>query len=199
MKERARPPQDRAAMTVVAALFVVTLAVNLQVPLYETYAELAGYRQGLVSVTFAAYVAGLIPALLLLGGFAERFGNKVALLFGTSLALGAHVLIILQPTIQALLQTRILQGVSVGLCLSAGTAYLVELGATPRRAARLSSIAVTLGLGCGALLTSASLALRNSLTPASYHAVALATLVIGYGVFRLRAGLSKRGAALIRI
>ena len=37
--------------TVVAAIVAVTLAVNLQVPLYKTYADVAGYRQGLVSVT----------------------------------------------------------------------------------------------------------------------------------------------------
>src|SRR4051812_11608486 len=123
----------RGTRRVVLAIFVVSLAVNLQVPLYKSYADLAGYRQGLVAVTFAAYVAGLLPVLLLLGGLAERFGNRAALLAGLGCALVAHAVIVLRPTIQALVQTRVLQGASIALSLAAATAYLVELGTSPAR------------------------------------------------------------------
>lgn len=187
----------RGGRRVVLAIFVVTLAVNLQVPLYKSYADVAGYRQGLVAVTFAAYVAGLLPVLLLLGGLSERFGNRAALLAGLGCATAAHAVIVLRPTIQALVQTRVLQGASIGLSLAAGTAYLVELGTPPARAARLSSAAVTLGLGSGALLTSACLAFGRTLVPASYYAVALATVACLGAVLRLERGRMNPSAAVV--
>ena len=140
----------------------------------------------------------MIPVLLLVSGLADRFGNKAVLLLGLAFALVAHAAIIVTPTIQTLLGTRVLQGVSVGLSLAAATAYLVELGATPRRAARLSSGAVTLGLGSGGLMTSACLSYRRSPVPLSYYGVALVTIVCWFGVLRLKAGSSVRGAAVLR-
>jgi MFS family permease len=184
----------------VLAIFVVTLAVNLQVPLYKAYADVAGYRQGLVAVTFAAYVAGLLPVLLLLGGLPERFGNRTVLLLGLVCAALAHAVILWQPTIQALLKTRVLQGASIALSLAAGTAYLVELGATPARAARASSAAVTLGLGSGALMTSVCLRIfGQSLVPASYYLVALATLACIVAVLGLEPGSADARAAVLRV
>jgi MFS family permease len=170
----------------VLAIFVVTLAVNLQVPLYKTYAEMAGYPAGLVSVAFAAYVAGLIPMLLLLGGLPDRFGNKFGLVVGLSAALAAHAAIIAHPSIQSLLVMRVLQGVSMGLTVPAGTGYLSEVSDNPPLTARLSSAAEAVGLGSGGPITSAFLAHERSLVPASYYGVALATLACLAAVARLR-------------
>lgn len=181
MSDRAPTHVQRAraaeSALVVATIFVVTLAVNLQVPLYPVYASMAGYGQGLVPLAFAAYVAGLIPVLLLLGGLANRIGNKEVVGIGLSFALLAHVVIISWPTPAALLGMRLLQGISVGLSLAPSTAYLAELSADPARAARLSSVAVTLGLGSGGLLTSSSVTAHSNLVPLSYYGVALATLL----------------------
>lgn len=189
----------RGTVIVVTSIFVVTLAVNLQVPLYESYAARAGYGQGGLSITFATYVVGLISMLLLFGGAAERFGNKATLLVGLAFALAGHAAILLQPTMQGLVKMRVLQGVSVALTLGAGTASLVQLGSTPKRAARSSGGAVTLGLGGGGLLTNAGLALRQSLVPASYWAVALATLACLCAALTLQPDRASHRAALLRI
>lgn len=184
---------------VVTSLFVVTLAVNLQVPLYDSYAAQAGYGQGGLSVTFATYVVGLVSMLLLFGGAAERFGNKATLLVGLAVALTAHATIMLQPTMQGLVKMRVLQGVSVALTLGAGTASLVQLGSSPKRAARLSGGAVTLGLGGGGLLTNGSLALQRGLVPFSYWAVALATVACLCAALALQADRASLRAALLRV
>jgi len=186
-------------VTVVASLFVATLAVNLQVPLYAAYADTAAHRQGAISLAFASYVAGLLLVLVLFGGVADRLGSKRALLLGLACAFAAHSVIIWEPTIRGLLRTRVLQGGSIALSLAAGTAYLVELGTNPRRAARLSSGAVTLGLGSGGPLTSAFLAQRRSLVPGSYFAVALATFACWCAVAFLQASRVDRKAPFIRI
>ncbi|WP_394847167.1 MFS transporter [Pendulispora brunnea] len=186
-------------MAVIATIFVVTLAVNLQVPLYKRYADIAGYQQGLVSVTFAAYVAGLIPVLLLLGGLGDRFGNKTALLLGLTFAFAGHVAIIVDPTIQTLLKTRLLQGISIGLSVGAGTSYLAELTDNPSRAARLSTAAVTLGLGSGGLVTSACLNQQPSLAPISYYGVACATLACLGAMLLLKRRRANGSGGLVRI
>ncbi|MGY4787094.1 hypothetical protein ACVNSY_05465 [Bacillus sp. OHL2] len=54
---------------VLLGLFMITIAVNLQVPLYTAYAEQAGYGKAATALVFAAYVFGLIPVLLFLAAF----------------------------------------------------------------------------------------------------------------------------------
>ena len=57
-------------------LFTVTYAVNLQSPLYPAYALQGGAAATSVTVAFAAYVGGLMPTLLLLGGLSDRIGRR---------------------------------------------------------------------------------------------------------------------------
>ncbi|HEY9623477.1 MAG TPA: MFS transporter [Crinalium sp.] len=161
-----------------AALFLVTAAVNLEVPLYRAYAEAAGYGNGLTAIVFAAYVAGLLPVLLLLGGISDRIGRKPVILAGLTSAALATVLMILSPTMSTLLAARIFQGVGVGLTVGAGTAYLADLmpdGGT--RAAAYVAVMTSVGFGGGALFTNAVLLHHLTPVPLSYWAVLVATLI----------------------
>ena len=164
------------AIIISLALFIVTLAVNLEVPLYPTYAENAGYGTGLTAVVFAFYIVGLLPVLMLFSGISDRLGRKPILLLGLACAFSATLLVTLFPTMQALLVARVLQGVGVGLSVGTGTAYLAEVlertnvleqeGAA--RAAALTAVTTSLGFGGGALITSAALWLNSSPVPSSY-------------------------------
>lgn len=188
------------ALVIAAALFLVTTAVNLEVPLYRIYAQAAGYGNGLTAAVFASYVAGLLPVLILFGGLSDRLGRKPVVLAGLIAALLATAAVILRPTMQALLVARLLQGIGVGLSVGAGTAWLAELLGGAEGAARAASIvAVTtsLGFGSGALLTSALLLRGATLVPASYWLILLLTL----GCLPLLLGLPRRaamGGALLR-
>lgn len=162
-----------APVTVTVALFLVTMAVNLQVPLYPVYAERASYGTGLTTVVFALYVAGLLPVLILFGGVSDRVGRKPVLLAGLLAAFTATLLMVLFPTMQTLFLARVLQGVGVGLSVGTGTAYLAELlsaDAAPRAAA-FTALTTSLGFGGGALLTSTVLWIRPSPVPLSYWLV----------------------------
>ncbi len=172
--------RDRAAPLVGATLYLVTAAVNLQVPLYPAYAAAAGFGAGLTAVAFAAYVAGLLPVLLLLGGLSDRVGRKPVLIAGLLCAACATAAMIVAPSIGTLFLARVLQGVGVGLSVGAGTAALATAFggfAGAARAARLAALTTSLGFGSGALLTSLSLAVGLAAPPVSY-AVVLA-LVVG--------------------
>ena len=69
---------------------MITTAVNLQVPLYTEYAEHAGYGKASTALVFAAYVFGLIPVLLLLGGMSDRAGRKTDFIDRTLLFIMCH-------------------------------------------------------------------------------------------------------------
>ena len=192
----------RAEITIAAALFLITGAVNLEVPLYQTYAAAGGFGNGLTALAFAAYVAGLLPVLLFLGGSSDRLGRKPVLLAGLACAALATTAMIVHPSIGVLFIARLLQGIGVGLGVGAGTAYLAERfggAAGPGRAAALVAVTTSLGFGGGALLTTAALALQATrpLVPLSYPLHLLAAL----GCFALALSLPAlppQGGALLR-
>ncbi len=165
------------AFVVAVSLFLVTVAVNLQVPLYRTYAQAAGYGNGLTAVVFATYAAGVLPVLILFGGISDRLGRKPVILLSLVSTMLATLLVIVWPNIHMLFIARLLQGVGVGLSFSTGTAYLAEILGNPTRAADYVGITTSLGLGSGALLTSVALLYNNSLVPVSYWGVLAATLL----------------------
>jgi MFS family permease len=187
---------------VAASLFLVTVAVNLEVPLYRTYAQAAGYGNGLTAVVFAAYVAGLLPVLILLGGISDRLGRKPIILLGLVSAILATLLITVRPNIHMLFITRVLQGVGVGLSVGAGTAYLAEILGLPHgpsRAAYYTSLTTALGFGSGALLTNAALLYRSSLVPISYWGVLALMLLCIVFMIRLPESRNRTITPLLRL
>ncbi|MBD2809598.1 MFS transporter [Xenorhabdus sp. Vera] len=156
------------------ALFTVTFAVNLQTPLYGVYAAKSDVGATAVTIAFAAYVAGLMPTLLLLGGLSDRIGRRLPITIALLLATVATVLLVLIPSWESLFIARVLLGIGTGLVTTAGTAYMTEImGADSiRRAALIVTSSTSLGFGGGALATSLSLGLQGStLMPASFIAL----------------------------
>jgi MFS family permease len=180
---------------VAATMFLVTVAVNLQVPLYSTYVHAAGGRNGLIALAFACYVVGLLPVLTFFGGISDHLGRKRVLLLSLLFAMAGIVVVSVKPDLEGLCGARLLQGGSVGLLVGAGTAFLAELLETPdgvSRAAFYAGRTTTLGLGSGALLTMLALWYRQDLVPLSYWVVLAGTGVCGACVMGLPDG-RKRG------
>ena len=162
---------------VIFCIFVIMLAVNLEVPLYQTYARISGYGAGATSFVFAAYVLGLLPTMFFFGGVSDRLGRKRVLLVALFLALMATVSVVMTPTMPTLFFARVLQGIGVGLCLGTGSAYLVELTDNPHHVPAYAGLATTLGIGSGALITSISLLYKPTPIPVSYWATCAVTLL----------------------
>lgn len=164
----------RSMLIVAAAIFLTTHAANLQIPLYNIYAQNAGFGGGISAIAFSTYIAGLLPTLILLGGISDRIGRKLVILVSLTCAGVATVLMILSPTIYTLFVSRILQGISVGLITGTGTAYLSTL--MPKNASQVAayvSLTTSLGFSSGALFTNAALLYSHSLVPFSYWIVFL--------------------------
>jgi MFS family permease len=91
----------RPVLIVAIAIFLITHAANLQIPLYGTYAKMAGFGSGISAIAFSTYVAGLLPTLILLGGASDRIGRKTVILASLFFAciatfLGSSQLLVIQ-------------------------------------------------------------------------------------------------------
>ncbi|MBW4457271.1 MAG: MFS transporter [Nostoc indistinguendum CM1-VF10] len=167
----------RPQFIVAVAIFLITHATNLQIPLYGTYAKMAGFGSGISAIAFSTYIAGLLPTLVLLGGASDRIGRKTVILTSLLLACVATFLMIVQPNIYTLFITRVLQGIGVGFMTGTGTAYLSTL--MPQNATKVAayvSLTTALGFSSGALFTNAALFYRYSLVPFSYWVVLILLL-----------------------
>lgn len=130
------------------------LSATLPTALYATYAQRLGFGPGTLTLIFAAYVAGILAVLILLGDLADRIGCRAVLLAAVLIAVAGSALFAVAGSVVMLLVARFLQGAAVGLALGAGTSALARLHPNADRgaAALVSTVANVLGQGCGALL-----------------------------------------------
>ncbi|MFS4580484.1 MFS transporter [Phaeobacter sp. C3_T13_0] len=195
-------PHALATALLTLSLFTVTFAVNLQAPLYDVYAAESDVGATAVTIAFAAYVAGLVPTLMFLGGLSDRIGRRLPIAAALLLGVVATGILILWPSWTSLVIARGLLGVGTGLATTAGTAYMAELlgEARARTAALITASATSLGFGGGALATGVSLGLQGStLLPASYIALFLAAPILAALALSLPRADRLRKVSLLRL
>ena len=183
------------------ALCLITLAVNLQAPLYIIYADLSGQGAAATAVAFSGYVLGVLPGLLALGGLADRVGRRPLILTALTLSMIATLLMLFAPSLQTLGVARFFLGLGTGLASATATAYMTELmGAdTSARAANWVTASTSLGFGLGAALTSLFLLRGPSLTPGSFHLQLLLGAVAVLLVWRLPDPRPAQRSAMLRL
>lgn len=183
-------------------LFTVTFAVNLQAPLYDAYAAESDVGATAVTIAFAAYVGGLMPTLLLLGGLSDWIGRRIPIALALILGTVATALLVQAPSWVSLVIARFLLGIGTGLATTAGTAYMTEiLGADrAKSAALIVTSATSLGFGGGALATGISLGVQgHTLLPASYIALFVIAPVLAVIALALPRINKARPVSLLRL
>jgi MFS family permease len=184
------------------ALFLITLSVNLSMPLFRPYAELAGFNNGQTSLVLSAYILGMLPCYVFLGGISDRIGRKPVLIFSLFLALCSNVIITVFPTVYALIFARFFQGVALALSMGTGTAYIAELlRLDPKasvRAANATSMATAIGFSGGAFMTSIALLIQFSYLPFTYF-IAVAITILGLIMTFFLPKLPPIGGSLVRL
>ena len=139
------------------ALLILLTGTNLPTPLYRGYEAKFGFSPLLVTLIFAAYVAVLIPSLLVAGPMSDVFGRRRVLLPALALAaLGSLAFALAENTVW-LFAARILQGAAIGAASGPLTAALTDLEPTGnrRKAALVSTVASVGGLGLGPVVAGA--------------------------------------------
>lgn len=163
-------------------LFLITLAVNISMPLFRPYAQVAGLGNGQTSLVLATYIFGMLPCYIFLGGISDRIGRKPILLLSLFFSLVSDVIITLYPNVYALIIARLFQGAALGLSMGTGTAYLAELLANDTqatsKAANAASFSTAFGFSGGAFITSIALLIQFDYQPITYF-VAIAITIIG--------------------
>lgn len=194
-------PNRYAPALLAFALCIITLAVNLQAPLYISYADLSGRGAAATAVAFSGYVLGVLPILLALGGLADRVGRRPLMLAALGLSMLATLLMLLAPSLETLGVARLFLGLGTGLASATATAYMGELmtGSDNSRAANWVTASTSLGFGLGAALTSLFLLAGPSLTPGSFHLQLLLAFIAIILVWRLPDPRPAQRTAMLRL
>lgn len=155
------------------ALLLVTLAVNIAMPLFRVYAAEAGLNNGQTALVLAAYITGMLPCYIFLGGISDKVGRKPILIISVLCSFFATLILTIFPNVVALVMARMFQGVALALSMGTGTAYLTEVlqpdTNAPTKAANLASLSTALGFSGGALATTLYLLFDFKLVPPTYY------------------------------
>jgi MFS family permease len=157
----AHEPPDRAASgkrlrfwgTAYTMLILLT-GTNLPTPLYKGYEARFGFSPLTLTLIFTAYIAVLIPSLLIVGPAADAVGYRRMLLPALVVAAFGALVFALASSTAWLFAGRVLQGLAIGAATGPLTATLTELepDGDRRKAALVSTVATAGGLGFGPIL-----------------------------------------------
>jgi MFS family permease len=146
-----------AFAAVAAALGLALFASATPSPLYGVYQARWHFSTLVLTLVYGVYAIGVLSALLSVGGLSDQIGRRPVLV-GSLLALlvsmGAFMV---ADSVVWLFVARAVQGLATGALLGAAGAALIDLhprGDT-RQAALVNGFASTMGIGGGALVSSA--------------------------------------------
>jgi hypothetical protein len=122
-------------------------------PLYAIYRDAWGFSALTLTVVFSSYALAFLAALLVFGALSDHKGRRAVVLASLALELVAVLLFWRADSVGWLLAARILQGLATGIATSAVGAGLLDLHR--ERGAVVNAVAPMVGLGIGALVTSA--------------------------------------------
>ncbi|WAC71206.1 MFS transporter [Roseateles sp. SL47] len=163
-------PSTRHPAWLAVALCVMTTGVNLQAPLYATYAQADGVGVMATTIAFSFYVAGVLPVLLGLGGLSDRIGRRRVMLLALVFSALGTLLMMAFPHVTTLALARFILGTGTALMSATATAYMLELFGHARasRAANWVTASTSIGFGLGPVLTSLCLMMRETVAPPSF-------------------------------
>lgn len=133
-------------------LLAVAAGTNIPVPLLLLYRDHLAMSPTAVTALFGTYALGLVPALVLAGPAADRWGRRrVALPAALASVLASLSYVPAADTEWLLYVVRFLQGAGAGAVFSVGSAWLVEAAVRDGRTsgARTTAVMMTGGFAIG--------------------------------------------------
>ncbi|WP_414166864.1 MFS transporter [Streptoverticillium reticulum] len=147
----------RPFRTVAFGVGAVLAANSTPTPLYVTYQERWGFSAGTLTTVFAVYAAGVLAALLLVGGLSDRIGRRPVLQVSLCALIASYALFLAADGVTWLYCARAVQGLATGVFTGAAGAALADLHprADHRTAGLVNSAAMPSGLAVGATVSGA--------------------------------------------
>ena len=148
-----------AWFSVAGSMVAVAWGGNEFTPLLVMYRETSHFSQVTVNGLLAAYVIGIIPALLIGGPLSDLIGRRPMLLPAAPLSLAGSFLLSIAPEEPLIIALgRVLCGMALGLVMAVGSTWITELitraGGDPASGARKASLCLTAGFLVGAGIAS---------------------------------------------
>lgn len=137
-------------ITAFATAVLVFGAVNAPTVLYAGWRADLGFSATVQTLIYAMYVGGLIPGLLLTGRWLQRRGPRTLMVLAAAASVVAALALALAGGVGTLLGARFIQGLALGVVMTASSAALY--GAVPPRARSFTALLVTLTALIGACL-----------------------------------------------
>ena len=169
---------------------VVSMGATLQGPLYVLYQDRWHFSGFVLTLIYAAFPIGVLVALILFGGLADRIGRRPVLVATTILAAISAVSFLLANGVAVLYAGRAIGGLAGGLAQGAATAALIDLApGQSRRLATVVTTAATLGgFALGGLLAGVVTTLAPSPLESVYAVYLILLLAATTGFPRIPSG-----------
>ena len=179
-------------LAVASAVFAMAWGGNQFTPLLTVYRDQLHFADQTVYALLMAYIVGLIPVLLLGSRLASRWGEVPVVWTGLLLgAAGSTVLASATSSIPLMTVGRLLAGISIGIGMTAGVSLIRRLRLESRPgetkgAVLSSSMTVTAGLACGAVIAGLLGSVSVQPTVAPYVTQVLISVVAGLALLLAR-------------
>lgn len=152
-------PANRDWLPVAGSMVAVAWGGNEFTPLLVMYREQSHFSQVTVNGLLAAYVIGIVPALLISGPLSDYIGRRPTMLPAAPLSLAGSFLLSIAPEEPLIIAAgRVLCGLALGIIMAVGSTWISELitrsGGDPAAGPRKASMCLTVGFLIGAALAS---------------------------------------------
>ncbi|MBE9013988.1 MFS transporter [Pseudanabaenaceae cyanobacterium LEGE 13415] len=137
---------DRSRLLFIClVVFLDFLATGILIPLIPPLVRQFNNQAFAVGLTFTAFAIGQFTVSPLLGDLSDRYGRRPILLISTLGGMIASLLLGVAPTIELVLVSRFLDGLTRGNLL-VGQAYIADITPRQHRAKNFGLLGVALGL-----------------------------------------------------
>ena len=146
------------AVRLAIGVLLVGYGTNVSTPLLVLYQERLDLSDSATMAIFTVYVLGIIGTVVLAGPVSDRYGRRMTCIpFIALSAISSLILILGRNSFPLLLLGRFLLGMTSGVVLGVGAAWMQELMGRGReqRAAVISTVVTYFGIGIGPLTSAA--------------------------------------------
>lgn len=127
-------PANRDWLPVAGSMVAVAWGGNEFTPLLVMYREQSHFSQVTVNGLLAAYVIGIVPALLISGPLSDYIGRRPTMLPAAPLSLAGSFLLSIAPEEPLIIAAgRVLCGLALGIVMAVGSTWISELITRSRR------------------------------------------------------------------
>jgi predicted MFS family arabinose efflux permease len=196
---RAAPLKPATSFWILAAaLFALMVAAAAPSPLYVVYQHRWHFSASTLTAVFAVYAIALLATLLTAGGLSDFLGRRPVLAVSLLIEVASMATFLTAHGVGQLLAARILQGIATGAATGAIGAGLVDLQPAhrPRLSALVNSLAPTVGLAVGALLTGLLVQYAPAPTILVFTLLLVAFLVLAAALVVVPETVARRPGAL---